>query len=151
MSAEPTAGTPEAPDAAVTLRFTPVPEHVRTARLVATAVARRIGLVDEQLDAVRLAVGEACARAVQRSESAHGAAAELISLRLTHHPVGDRVHLEAVVVDGAGDDGVETEDVAMLLMEGLADEVVVSAGPGGPGGTTRLVWSPLERGDRPLP
>ena len=130
----------------MTLRFTPVPEHVRTARLVAIAVARRLGLVDEQLDAVRLAVGEACARAVQRAESAHGpAAADLVSLRLTHHPVGDRVHLEAVVVDGAGDDGVETEDVAMLLMEGLADQVLVGPGPGGPGGTTRLVWTALDR------
>jgi anti-sigma regulatory factor (Ser/Thr protein kinase) len=146
MSSEPSVGPPEAPDAAVTLRFTPLPEHVRTARLVATAVARRIGLVDDQLDAVRLAVGEACARAVQRTESAPGAAAgELVSLRLTHRPVGDRVHLEAVVVDGAGDDGVETEDVAMLLMEGLADQVLVGAGPGGPGGTTRLVWTALDR------
>lgn len=145
MSTEPTAGTLGAPDAAVTLRFTPLPEHVRTARLVATAVARRLGLADEQLDAVRLAVGEACARAVQRAESVPGGGAtELVSLRLTHHPVGDRVHLEAVVVDGAGDDGVETEDVAMLLMEGLADHVLVGAGPGGPGGTTRLVWTALD-------
>ncbi len=134
----------------MTLRFTPLPEHVRTARLVATSVARRLGLVEEQLDAVRLAVGEACGRAVQRQESA--GLSDLVALEITHRLDEARgTVLEAVVVDGAGDDGVESEDVAMLLMEGLADEVVVSAGPGGPGGTTRLVWSPLERGDRPLP
>lgn len=50
--------------ATVELRFTPLPAHVRTARLVAAAVARRGGIDDEVLDEVRLAVGEACSRAV---------------------------------------------------------------------------------------
>ena len=48
----------------VTVRFTPLPAHVRTARLVAAAVARRSGVEEEVLDEVRLAVGEACSRAV---------------------------------------------------------------------------------------
>ena len=39
-------------------------EHVRTARLVAAAVARRAGVAESVLDEVRLAVGEACSRAV---------------------------------------------------------------------------------------
>jgi len=39
--------------------------HVRTARLVATAVARRSGVAESLLDEVRLAVGEACSRAVE--------------------------------------------------------------------------------------
>ena len=45
--------------------FTPLPAHVRTARLVATAVARRSGVDESLLDEVRLAVGEACSRAVE--------------------------------------------------------------------------------------
>ena len=49
---------------AVRLRFTPQPEHVRTARLVAVAHARRVGVEAGLLDEVRLAVGEACSRAV---------------------------------------------------------------------------------------
>jgi serine/threonine-protein kinase RsbW len=49
----------------VELRFTALPAHVRTARLVATSVARRCGLEEAVLDEVRLAVGEACSRAVQ--------------------------------------------------------------------------------------
>jgi len=49
---------------AVLLRFTPQPEHVRTARLVAVAHARRVGVEAGLLDEVRLAVGEACSRAV---------------------------------------------------------------------------------------
>lgn len=48
----------------VEVSFTPLPAHVRTARLVALAVARRAGVSDELLDEVRLAVGEACSRAV---------------------------------------------------------------------------------------
>ena len=50
----------------VALRFSPAAEHVRTARLVAVSVARRAGLGEEQLDAIRLSVGEMCARAVRR-------------------------------------------------------------------------------------
>lgn len=50
--------------AIVDVSFTPLPAHVRTARLIALAVARRIGVPEEMLDEVRLAVGEACSRAV---------------------------------------------------------------------------------------
>lgn len=147
IPAPPRAGEGRTADAVVTLRFSPLPEHVRTARLVATALARRLGLGEDQLDAVRLAVGEACARAVQRAESARQR--DLVTLELAHRSLeaGGAVRLEAVVVDGGGDDGVESEDVAMLLMEGLADEVVVGPGPGGPGGTTRLLWTGLVRDD----
>ena len=48
----------------VKVRFTALPAHVRTARLVALAVARRAGVAEQLLDEVRLAVGEACSRAV---------------------------------------------------------------------------------------
>jgi hypothetical protein len=51
--------------ATVKMTFTPLPAHVRTARLVATAVARRSGVHEALLDEVRLAVGEACSRAVE--------------------------------------------------------------------------------------
>jgi serine/threonine-protein kinase RsbW len=51
--------------ATVEVTFTPLPIHVRTARLVATAVARRSGVAESLLDEVRLAVGEACSRAVE--------------------------------------------------------------------------------------
>ncbi|PWJ53333.1 Anti-sigma regulatory factor (Ser/Thr protein kinase) [Quadrisphaera granulorum] len=116
------------------LRFTALPEHVRIARLVTTSLARRAGLSAGDVEGVRLAVGEACGRAVQRSESA--ATSELVEVTST----SSAGTLVVEVVDHAGDDGVETEEVAMLLMEGLADEVAVTAGPGGRGGTTRLTW-----------
>ena len=118
----------------VLLRFTALPEHVRTARLVAMAMARRVGLDAGALEGVRLAVGEACGRAVQRSESA--GTSEMIQVEV----VATAEELSIEVTDGAGDDGIESEEVALLLMEGLADTVLVQPGPGGPGGSTRLTW-----------
>lgn len=50
----------------VRLAFSAAPQYVRTARLVAVAVARRAGVPEELLDEVRLAIGEACGRAVAR-------------------------------------------------------------------------------------
>lgn len=55
-------------DADVTLQLPPSAAHVRTARLIAAAMARRAGVGDAVLDEVRLAVGEACARAVRVQE-----------------------------------------------------------------------------------
>ena len=42
--------------ATVRLSFSPAPAHVRTARLVAVAVARRAGVADEFLDSTGLGV-----------------------------------------------------------------------------------------------
>ena len=50
--------------AVVELLLPAEPAHVRTARLVVVMAARRAGLADGLLDELRLAVGEACARAV---------------------------------------------------------------------------------------
>ena len=42
--------------ATVRLSFSPAPVHVRTARLVGVAVARRAGVAEQLLDEVRLAM-----------------------------------------------------------------------------------------------
>jgi serine/threonine-protein kinase RsbW len=78
----------------VEVSFTALPAHVRTARLVALAVARRAGVADELLDEVRLAVGEACSRAVGVHQSKTPDAP--IVMRLTDEQ--DRFVVE--VVDG---------------------------------------------------
>ena len=81
--------------ATVEVRFTPLPAHVRTARLVATAVARRSGVDESLLDEVRLAVGEACSRAVE-SHRLH-CPAEPIRVALAvvgeRHPEIGRAHV----------------------------------------------------------
>jgi serine/threonine-protein kinase RsbW len=81
--------------ATVEMSFTPLPVHVRTARLVATAVARRSGVEEALLDEVRLAVGEACSRAVE-AHQAH-CPAEPVRIELT----GGNGRFEVVVTDAA--------------------------------------------------
>jgi serine/threonine-protein kinase RsbW len=81
--------------AMVEVAFTPLPAHVRTARLVAVAVARRSGVADSLLDEVRLAVGEACSRAVEAHRQ--HCPAEPVKIALTDS--GGR--FEVVVTDAA--------------------------------------------------
>ncbi|HEY2576467.1 MAG TPA: ATP-binding protein, partial [Streptosporangiaceae bacterium] len=81
--------------ALVEVAFTPLPAHVRTARLVAVAVARRSGVADSLLDEVRLAVGEACSRAVEAHRQ--HCPAEPVKIALTD--TGGR--FEVVVTDSA--------------------------------------------------
>jgi anti-sigma regulatory factor (Ser/Thr protein kinase) len=87
--------------ATVEMSFTPLPVHVRTARLVATAVARRSGVGEALLDEVRLAVGEACSRAVEAHQAQ--CPAEPVRVELT----GANGRFEVVVTDAAAgqDDG----------------------------------------------
>jgi len=86
--------------AMVEVAFTPLPAHVRTARLVAVAVARRSGVADSLLDEVRLAVGEACSRAVEAHRQY--CPAEPVKIALTDS--GGR--FEVVVTDAAPGEAV---------------------------------------------
>jgi serine/threonine-protein kinase RsbW len=124
----------------VELRFTALPAHVRTARLVAAAVARRCGVDEAVLDEVRLAVGEACSRAVH--------------LHLAHCPdrpvavtlVDDATTFRVAVADEAptGDDAeadfgdltdvADLDDdavppgVGLAVISGLVDDVSFESG-----------------------
>ncbi|MGH2677199.1 MAG: ATP-binding protein [Actinomycetota bacterium] len=56
-----------APSASVhrfTLEVPPDPAYVSAARLFAATVARQVGVAEENLDDVKVAIGEACARAL---------------------------------------------------------------------------------------
>src|ERR671920_74126 len=89
--------------ATVELRFSALPEHVRTARLVAAAVARRSGVDEAMLDEVRLAVGEACSRAVELHR-VH-CPDELVSVSLTDDGKAFRVAVvDLAPADASGGD-----------------------------------------------
>ena len=103
----------------VEVTFTPLPAHVRTARLVATAVARRSGVDESLLDEVRLAVGEACSRAVEAHR--RHCPAEPVRIELTD--LGER--FEVVVTDAAPPDAVP--DQGGIVM----DTAAISASNGG--------------------
>ncbi|QXJ23163.1 ATP-binding protein [Actinomadura graeca] len=130
--------------ATVELSFSALPVHVRTARLIVTAVARRSGVAEALLDEVRLAVGEACSRAVE----AH-----------RRHCPDEPVRLELSGADGRfevsvndtvpGDDatggipsveeaeefeyglGEGTAELGLAVIAGLADDVEIEATPKG--------------------
>ena len=104
--------------ATVEVTFTPLPAHVRTARLVATAVARRSGVDEALLDEVRLAVGEACSRAVEAHQ--RHCPAEPVRIEMTdqderfvvtvsdHAPTATgRAAVPAAASDSAGNDGAD--------------------------------------------
>jgi anti-sigma regulatory factor (Ser/Thr protein kinase) len=119
----------------VALTFQPAPEHVRTARLVAVAVARRSGLDEARLDEIRLAVGEVCARAVRRCLSTGALGAVEVGIDDAGPQFGITVTDRASATDG------DEEAIALALVRGLADTVTVEEGPGGPGGTVCLWWA----------
>jgi serine/threonine-protein kinase RsbW len=121
--------------ATVEVTFTPLPAHVRTARLVATAVARRSGVDESLLDEVRLAVGEACSRAVE----AHQKHCPKQPIRVALSDDGER--FEVVVTDAApADTALADIASAAAAMDGRqahgkpAAGVVANSGsgPGGP-------------------
>jgi anti-sigma regulatory factor (Ser/Thr protein kinase) len=137
--------------ALVELTLAPLPAHVRTARLVGVAAARRAGLEPELVDELRLALGEACSRAV----GLHVRHAQDQQVRITvsddpgrltitvtdqgpaagpasDDPAGDLLDTHDV------DDDVVDPDVALAVLSGLVDDYSVEAGPGGT--TVTLRW-----------
>jgi anti-sigma regulatory factor (Ser/Thr protein kinase) len=152
---------------AVLLRFTPQPEHVRTARLVAVAHARRVGVEAGLLDEVRLAVGEACSRAVglhQRhcpgepvvvvldavDESDSGLVADrfvvTVADKVSGAVPGPRDGAAAAAAEGetaAGEQEDDEEDLddaemGLAVLTGLVDDLDITSGPDG--GSVRMGW-----------
>lgn len=105
----------------VELDLPATPEHVRTARLVSVAVARRLGLDDPLVEEVRLAVGEACARHLLRSP-------EVSRLRLVLRDArpggGPGLHV-SVVAPGAAPAPADTDDLSLAVLRGLVPDLVV--------------------------
>jgi anti-sigma regulatory factor (Ser/Thr protein kinase) len=137
--------------ATVELRFSALPEHVRTARLVAAAVARRARVDEAVLDEVRLAVGEACTRAVGLHQS-HGVTTPVRVVlieeeKLFSIEVGDEAPVPPASGAGGGagspSDGESEEadtedDMGLAVISGLVDDMEVTSGE--TGGLIRMSW-----------
>ncbi|MEU9137125.1 ATP-binding protein [Streptomyces sp. NPDC048404] len=130
--------------ATVELRFSALPEHVRTARLVAAAVARRAGVDEAVLDEVRLAVGEACTRAVGLHQSGGIAAPVQVTLieeeKQFSIEVGDEApgSVPGGASGTASDAEIEEDEMGLAVISGLVDDVEVIAGEHG--GLIRMSW-----------
>jgi anti-sigma regulatory factor (Ser/Thr protein kinase) len=150
---------------AVLLRFTPQPEHVRTARLVAVAHARRVGVEAGLLDEVRLAVGEACSRAVglhQRhcpgepvvvvldavDDSGSGSGPDRFVVTVADKVSGavPAPRAGAPVADGDAqaatgepdDEDLDDAEMGLAVLTGLVDDLDITSGPDG--GSVRMGW-----------
>lgn len=141
----------------VRLAFTPAPVHVRTARLVGVAVARRAGVAEDLLDEVRLAIGEACARAVALHRQ-YGLD-DLVRVEMTDEGtytvrVTDRAPIEAglglsalppdELADEALTDEALTVGVGFALLAGFVEDLQVRPAEEGIGTEVRMVW-PVRR------
>jgi anti-sigma regulatory factor (Ser/Thr protein kinase) len=125
----------------VRLSFSPAPAHVRTARLVGVAVARRAGVAEEQLEEIRLAIGEACSRAVALHRSIGLTKLidvtmnedERFTVQVTDHAAGAGDPATSVA-DPTGSAGDRSDPAAFLAEPGppattpetLAEEAVVA-------------------------
>jgi anti-sigma regulatory factor (Ser/Thr protein kinase) len=130
--------------ATVELRFSALPEHVRTARLVAAAVARRAGVDESVLDEVRLAVGEACSRAVglhRRSGIDDAVRVKLVEQEKRFFiEVGDGVggaEANGHTAEGEGEDAAEAA-MGLAVISGLVDDLDISSDADG--GVVRMSW-----------
>lgn len=137
--------------AVVELLLSPLPAHVRTARLVTVTAARRAGLEDALLDELRFAVGEACSRAVglharhgldtpvkvSIEDGATGLVVTVVDAGPAAGPVPDDVSAGIVAADDVDDDLVDP-DVALALLVGLVDTTTVE--PGETGTTVTMRW-----------
>lgn len=148
----------------VHVAFTPDPAYVRTVRLVGAAVARRAGVADELLDEVRLAIGEACSRAVALHRRL--GLADLIDVTMTDGGrftvwVTDRGPPESAQEPGettldlisqmrvatgrsAEDEDVVAAGVGLALLTGLVSDLAVTGTPDGDGTEVRMSW-PVQR------
>ncbi|GGV03686.1 MULTISPECIES: ATP-binding protein [Streptomycetaceae] len=128
--------------ATVELRFSALPEHVRTARLVAAAVARRAGVDESVLDEVRLAVGEACSRAVGLHQRG-GVTAGAVRVALTDQEKRFLIEVEdeagpASVPDPGVDEDADEDTLGLAVITGLVEDLEVTHGARG--GVIRMSW-----------
>ena len=153
--------------ALVELLLPPLAVHVRTARLVVVAAARRAGLDDELVDELRFAVGEACSRAM--GLHARHAPDQPVRITIADDPQGLTVTVldsgpaagpvpadvsagllaEPETAPGAARndelDELVDPDLALALLVGLVESLLVEPGPAGT--TVTLRWPlPPEHG-----
>jgi anti-sigma regulatory factor (Ser/Thr protein kinase) len=137
----------------VRLAFSPAPVHVRTARLVGVAVARRAGVAEELLDEVRLAIGEACTRAVALHQQ-YGLP-DLVQMEMSDDqsytvrvidraPIEAGLGLTALPPDELANESLTDEaltvGVGFALLAGFVDDLQVRPVDVGIGTEVRMVW-----------
>jgi serine/threonine-protein kinase RsbW len=92
------------------------------ARLVASAISARVGFDIEELEDLRLAVGELCLLALQGSDARHG------DLRLEYSLSAESLDISCTLGGAApargsrGADGAEADELSEQILSALVDE-----------------------------
>ena len=114
------------------------PEYVGVARLAVLGIASRMPFSYDEVEDVRLAVGEACTHAVERAGTAD-ATIRIVST-LNSHALTIEVKDDVAEADVAApteearlleEAGVDQQGLGALLMEILVDEVKIETTSGG--------------------
>ena len=117
-----------------TITIAPLPEQVRTVRMVAGTAARRGRVPEDEVDDVRLAVGEAVARVVLRHQRSVPEADVTVHLR------DDPDLFEVEILDRSPADLADDDDgMSVALTEALAPRCSVTDGADG-ARHIRLTW-----------
>ena len=152
-----TVGAPLTGDV-VRVEIAALPAHVRTARLVSGATARRVGLRGDEVDELKAAVGEACTRAVALHQ--RHAPTEAIEIELSwdrraltvavsdRGPTGEELPTDSTLGDLADGDDPGVGELALAVVEGLVDDVTIAARAGG--GTVVTMRWPLTDLETPI-
>ena len=136
----------------VRVELAALPSHVRTARLICAAVARRVGLDPGLLDELKLAVGEACTRAVELHAAVAPQEPVEVCLGLSRGTLSVEVSDRGPASEAPGDvpggselldqlsstDGGASE-LGLALVRGLVEDLRVTPRDGG-GTTVRMRW-----------
>ena len=105
----------------IELRFPARGDLIVLARLVTSATSARAGFDIEELEDLRLAVGELCLLTLQGSDARHG------DLRLELTVLGDAIGVvctleRAAAADAPGPDGEEIARLSEQILDALVDE-----------------------------
>ncbi|WP_131749161.1 ATP-binding protein [Frankia sp. Cppng1_Ct_nod] len=164
----------------VELRFAALPGHVRTARMIVAAISRRSGVPDEILDEIKLAVGEACARAVTVNRQFDPMAPVVVRVSnddsfavsvVDCGPAGqylgraydggrgspsdllpDLGSIQSSALKPRDDDTSPPlpAGLGLALIEGLVDDFDITAQPDSAGTVVTMRWSVKEKVDSPI-
>jgi len=121
------------------------PEYVGVARLAVLGIASRMPFSYDEVEDVRLAVGEACTHAVERAGSARATIqitsiidSQSLRIEVTDDvPAGTVPATPSEEAQALADAGVDQQGLGALLMEILVDEVKIDSHSGGT--TVRLI------------
>ena len=124
--------TPQNQPAVVELRIPCRPEFVGVARLAILGVASRMPFSYDEVEDIRLAVGEACTTAVERAARTNQTGtsllirSEIIDSKLTIDVIDEVAQGPPPVPDETTSvEGLDEENIGALLMELLVDEIKI--------------------------